>query len=178
VQKTYKYCIRIILNINLYIFLMMQTRFKQLDKDVCCDHVAIVTKSWKVISKILNGQKTIESRWYKARFAPWDRIKSGDVVYFKNSGEEVTAKAKVKKVVQYDGLDKQKIQQILTKYQEGLCIKSPQCTDFYEGKKYCILIFLSDPVKLKTSFAIDKTGYGSGCAWMCVGDIDDVKASK
>lgn len=63
-------------------------------------HVAILRKSWKLIPKILSGDKTIESRWYQARFAPWDRIKAGDVVYFKDAGELITATAEVEKVEQ------------------------------------------------------------------------------
>ena len=68
------------------------------------DHVAIVRKSWKLTDKILSGQKTIESRWYASRRAPWNRIRAGETVYFKNSGEPVTIKADVEKVLQFDNL--------------------------------------------------------------------------
>lgn len=50
-------------------------------------HVAIMKPSWKLIPKILSGEKTIESRWYQTRRAPWNGIAAGDVVYFKDSGE-------------------------------------------------------------------------------------------
>ena len=53
------------------------------------DHVAIMNKSWGLIPKILSGSKTIESRWYKTKRTPWDKIAKGDTVYFKNSGEQV-----------------------------------------------------------------------------------------
>jgi len=42
------------------------------------DHVAIMTPSWKLIPKILDGKKTIESCWYQTRRAPWGKIAIGD----------------------------------------------------------------------------------------------------
>lgn len=69
------------------------------------NHIAIMKKSWELIPKIISGEKTIESRWYKNRIAPWDRISEGDTVYFKDSGEPVSAVATVSKVLQFDNLD-------------------------------------------------------------------------
>jgi len=67
-------------------------------------HIAIMKKSWKLTQKILSCEKKIESRWYKAKCAPWDRIKKGETVYFKNSGEPVTIRTEVDKVVQFADL--------------------------------------------------------------------------
>jgi hypothetical protein len=44
------------------------------------DHVAILRKSSGLLEKILAGEKKIESRWYSARFTPWDQISAGDTV--------------------------------------------------------------------------------------------------
>ena len=55
------------------------------------DHVAIMNKRWKLIPKILDGSKTIESRWYVNKIKPWNSIKEDDKIYFKNSGEPITA---------------------------------------------------------------------------------------
>ena len=63
------------------------------------DHVAIMKKSWKLTEKILSGEKKIESRWYKSKYPPWGKIKKGDIIYFKDSGEPVSIKAKVEKRV-------------------------------------------------------------------------------
>ena len=62
------------------------------------EHVAIMRNSWGLLSKIISGNKTIESRWYKTKYRPWGRIKSGDILYFKDSGKPVTVKAKVDEV--------------------------------------------------------------------------------
>lgn len=48
--------------------------------------------------------------------APWNKIKAGDTVYFKDSGSLVTVKANVSKVEQFADLDEKKRQDILKKY--------------------------------------------------------------
>jgi ASC-1-like (ASCH) protein len=140
------------------------------------DHVAIMKKSWRLTEKILTGEKTIESRWYAARCAPWDRITPGETVYFKDSGEPVALKARVAKVLQLE-LTPRKVKEILDEYggSDGICIKD--IDEFYErfkNKKYCMLIFLKDAREV-APFDVDKTGFGNMCAWMCVEDIEKVK---
>lgn len=65
------------------------------------DHVVILRKKEKILRKILEGKKTIETRWYMTKRAPRDRINTGDTVYLKESGEAICAKAKVTKVLQF-----------------------------------------------------------------------------
>ncbi|RLC32736.1 hypothetical protein DRH13_01250, partial [Candidatus Woesebacteria bacterium] len=66
-------------------------------------------KSWGFTQKILDGGKTIESRWYKTRRVPWRKIKKNDTVYFKNSGESVTIKTRVSSVVEFEELTPKKV---------------------------------------------------------------------
>ena len=135
------------------------------------EHLAIMKKSWKLIPKILSGEKKIESRWYMARFPPWNRIKSGETIYFKNGGEPVTAKATVEKVLQFDCLNKTKVKQLLNKYAADLGIKDLlENLKFLQNKKYCILIYLKNAQEIKP-FNIDKTGFGNACAWICTDSI-------
>jgi ASC-1-like (ASCH) protein len=142
------------------------------------DHVAIMNKSWKLIDKIISHKKTIESRWYKAKVAPWNRINEGDVIYFKDAGERVTAKAQVSRVLQFDNLSNSKIKELIKQYAgEGkICFKGLQdeVFEWVKDKKYCILIFLENPQSIP-AFEISKKGFGNACAWMCVGDINKVK---
>ena len=44
-------------------------------------HLAILDKKRKLLSKILSGEKNIESRWYTQKRAPWDKIKVGDTIF-------------------------------------------------------------------------------------------------
>jgi len=111
---------------------------------IAMDHIAIMRKSWGLTDKILSGEKKIESRWYSAKFSPWDKIKKGDMVYFKNSGELVRIKSKVRRVVQFAGLNPKKVKEILYKYGKADGIENNKLSKFYvrfKNKKYCILIF-------------------------------------
>ena len=47
-------------------------------------HLAILTPGW--IDLILDGSKTIESRFTKVRCAPFGKVHEGDSVYLKESG--------------------------------------------------------------------------------------------
>ncbi len=139
------------------------------------DHVAILKKSWNLLPKIISGEKSIESRWYKCRFAPWDRIKKGDFVYFKNSGEKVKVKAKVEKVLQFDSLDQDKVEMILDKYGDDICLNSRNYNEYYSERNYCVLVFLDNVEELIEPFGINKAGYGNAAAWLIAEDIDDIR---
>jgi ASC-1-like (ASCH) protein len=142
------------------------------------DHVAIMKKSWHLLEKIISGEKTIESRWYKNRSRPWNQISPGDKIYFKDSGEPVTLKARVTKVLQFSDLTPEKTKAILKKYgQKDLGITKNLPKDlkaYFENKKYCLLVFLGDVQKVKP-FKIDKTGFGAMSAWIRVEDIKKIK---
>jgi len=143
------------------------------------DHVAIMKKAWKLTEKILSGEKTIESRWYMSKIAPWNRIKKGETVYFKNAGEPITLKAEVEKVTQYPTLTPQVIKELLSRYggKGDICITDLEKTyRLCQSKRYCMLIFLKKPEKVKP-FKIDKKGYGNMSAWLCVENIDQIKVS-
>ena len=137
------------------------------------DHIAILDKKRKLLPKIISGEKTIESRWYQTKRTPWHNIKKDDTVYFKDSGERVTARARVKDVLFFDELNKEKVQKILQKFGKAICMETLEYTSYYDKKKYCILIFLEDVSEIKP-FDIDKTGFGNACAWMTVKDIKKI----
>ena len=141
------------------------------------DHVAIMKKSWGLLPKILSGEKRIESRWYLTLHLPWGKIKAGDTVYFKNSGESITVSAEVKDVLSFANLTPSKIHHLLTKYSGLDGINSTQFNNFYnlfKNKKYCLLIFLQNP-KIVPPFEINKTGFGAMSAWITVDNIDTIR---
>ena len=78
-------------------------------------HLAILDKKRKLLSKILSGEKTIESRWYMQKRTPWDKIKAGDTIFFKDSGEPVRVKAQVSEVQQFY-LPETDVSSLLKKY--------------------------------------------------------------
>jgi len=134
-----------------------------------------MNKKWKLIPKILSGQKTIESRWYMTKRSPWNKISANDTVYFKDAGEPVTAYAIVEKVLQFENYSEQELKTILKKYGKQISFSSPETAfDWCENKKYCILIFLKDPKSIPP-FEIDKTGFGNACAWITMKNISHIK---
>ncbi len=141
------------------------------------EHLAIMKKSWGLTQKILSGQKKIESRWYSLRCSPWDKIKKGETVYFKDSGEPVKLKAEVSKVMQFSDLTPNKIKEILDKYGDDDGLKKSSIPKFFKrfkDKRYCMLIFLKNPKEIKP-FEIDKTGFGIMSAWISVDNILKIK---
>jgi len=148
------------------------------------DHIAIlkkalISKGDNLLEDILSGTKTIESRWYVNRINPWNKIKKGDCIYFKESGYPVTAVSQVSEVIQYGNLNKDIIKQIITKYGKRI---SPNTSEsefkswekHIKNKRYCVLIFLQNVRKI-TPFNINKKGFGISSAWLTVGDIEKVK---
>ena len=136
-------------------------------------HLAILSKASGLFDKILSGEKTIESRWYKFPRTPYQNISVDDTVYFKESSAPVTARAQVSKVLFYEGLDQNKIIKILSEY--GPQIGVPlSYADRLKGKNYCTLIFLEE-IEAIPPFQIDKTGYGNMIAWITVEDVERIK---
>lgn len=137
-------------------------------------------KSWGLTDKILQGQKKIESRWYSVKYRPWDRIKTGEAVYFKDSGGLVRIRAEVVKVMQFTDLTPRRVKEILDKYGKDDGIEKKKMPEFFQrfkDKKYCILIFLKNPIKIKP-FEIDKTGFGAMSSWIMVDRVFRVKRTK
>lgn len=122
-------------------------------------------KSWGLIPKILSGEKTIESRWYQTKRAPWDKVKPGDTVYFKNSSEPVTAKAQAGKVLQFQIHQFSDIEHIISRYGKQICMTHKDLKTWGSQPRYCILIFLKNPQSIKP-WIVNKTGFGNAAAWL------------
>ncbi len=134
-------------------------------------------KSWGLIPKILNKTKVAESRWYRSRIAPWNRIKKRHNLYFKNSGEAITVKTKVTKVIQYEIPNNSKALKIMKKHAEkdlGFKKIPPEVLNYIRNKNYAIFIYF-DSVKEIKPFNVDKTGFGAMAAWITVNNINKIK---
>lgn len=141
------------------------------------DHLAIMNPRWHLIDKIVSWEKTIESRRYQTRRAPWDRVWVGDSIYFKDSGALVTVKATVSHVLQFSHLDLATISRIVDEYGEGIGLVTTDLIDWWLTKKYCILMFLEHPLALDEPFKVDKTGFWSGVARLSLDTIESIKTS-
>jgi len=141
------------------------------------DHIAIMKKSWGLTAKVLTGEKIIEERWYKTKRAPFNIAKPGDTIYFKDSGEPVSIKAKITKVLQFENLTPEKSEEIARKYSKadlGQEEIPKEIKSYVSGKKYCIIVFFNNVEKIKP-FEINKSGFGAMSAWLCVDNINKIK---
>jgi len=137
-------------------------------------HVAIMNKSWKLIPKIISGEKTIESRWYKTKRAPWDGVRQGDIIYFKNSGEAITARADVEKVLQFECTSQGVIKNIIRTYGKKICLVNADFKTWKVKPRYCVLVALKNPKVVEKPFIINKKGFGIGAAWITVSNIKKI----
>lgn len=134
-------------------------------------------KSWGLTEKILTGEKNIESRWYKTRHVPWNRIEKGDTVYFKDSGEPVTLKVRVQRVLQFANLTPARVKELLQKYARADGIEQKDIPVFFarfKDKKYCILVFLEPHPERIRPLHVNKSGFGAMASWITVGDINSI----
>lgn len=138
------------------------------------DHVAIMNPSWKLIPKILSGEKTIESRWYQTRRAPWKKVQKGDRIFFKDSGKMITATATIAHVECIELSSKEDVESVITKYGKQICLVQTDIRLWGKLPKYCILVWLKEPKSIHP-FSITKAGFGSGVAWISVKNIDTIK---
>ena len=139
------------------------------------EHLAILSKKRKLLVKILAGEKTIESRWYKSKVVPWGNIHAGETIYFKESGDQVSVKAKISEVMQFY-LPQTDIPRLLEKYAQEICFSSagPELVSWCTQRKYCILIRLKNVEPIEP-FDIDKKGFGMMAAWIMADRIEKIK---
>ncbi len=100
--------------------------------------------------KILSGKKSIESRFSKAKIAPFGAVSSGDLVYIKPSGGEIIGQFRVKKVIYFDGLTQDDVLDIKKRYEKEISVDE----EYWLGKskaKYASLIFIGNSARFITS---------------------------
>lgn len=109
------------------------------------EHIAILRQPFYDL--IISGEKTIESRWSLNKIAPFDKVKKGDIIYLKKSGCQISAKAVVKEVKQFN-LTPTIANQIFEKYGKQICSDKFKNKEEYLNKKYLTLIWLENVEKI------------------------------
>ncbi len=109
-------------------------------------HIAIMDKN--TIDMILNGEKTIESRFSKNKISPFNKVAVGETVYLKESGKDIIASFDIEKVVFYDNLTSDKVELISSKYNNQI-----NAQDSYWSHKlnsnYGTLMWINNVKKIK-----------------------------
>lgn len=107
------------------------------------------------LTYMLDGTKTIESRFSKNKIAPYNNITTDDIIIIKESSKDVIGYLTIKRIEFYD-LQSTNIEEIKNKYEKELCVDD----NFWESKKnsrYATLIFIDKITKIKP-FHINKSG--------------------
>ncbi len=111
-------------------------------------HLAIFSKG--VGDLILSGKKSIESRFSKSKIAPFGAVSAGDLIYIKPSGEEIIGQFRVKKVIFYDGLNREDILKIKEEFGQQILADET----YWQSRlncKYGTLIFIGDSSRFITA---------------------------
>ncbi len=112
-------------------------------------HLAIFTGS--VAQDILEGRKTIESRFSLKKIPPFGVIEVGDLVFIKPSGKkDVLGQFRVKKVISYEGLEVKDIEEISKRYEKEILADETFWQQHSEAK-YGSLIFIGEVQSFLTS---------------------------
>ena len=120
-------------------------------------HLAILTPGW--IDLILDGSKTIESRFTKVRCAPFRKVHADDSVYLKESGGLVKGMFRVAQVETFENLTASQRHDIFDKYCFKIFAGAQWINTVPERwweSKHATLIHVSDPIKFDDPFPFPK----------------------
>ncbi len=123
-------------------------------------HLAILTPGW--IDLILDGKKTIESRFTKVRCAPFGQVNANDIVYLKESGGLVKGMFRVAQVETFENLTIGQICDLFYKeYREQIFSTDVAASmhdppDKWLNAKHATLIHVSDPIAFDDPFPFPK----------------------
>lgn len=105
------------------------------------DHIAIMVPDSQ---KVARGFKTVETRFAKGRSTPFERVASGDMIYFKDFGGPISVRAAVRRVEFYEDLTPEDVEGLRRLYEKEIAADD----GFWAAaaaKRYATLAFLSLP---------------------------------
>jgi ASC-1-like (ASCH) protein len=105
------------------------------------NHLVILKRLY--VEAILEGRKTIESRFTMNRRAYWRKILYGDRLFIKQSSGPVCATAKVTKVRYYEGLTAEKIERLKIQYNRQIL----GTDEYWKSKSNCrygVMVWVSE----------------------------------
>jgi hypothetical protein len=106
------------------------------------------------LGAILDGRKTIESRFGVHRCAPFDRVQQGDLIFLKRSGGPVVGIALAGEATFYE-LDPRTLGEIRERFADRICAKDDQFWEARAEKRFATLIEIEDVTAMET-LAVDK----------------------
>ncbi len=110
-------------------------------------HHLVILKA-EYIEAILEGRKTIESRFTRTRRAYWRKILHGDKLFLKQSSGPVCATARVIKVKWYKDLTAKQTKELKGKHNKQIL----GADDYWQNKSDCrygVLVWLGEVKRIK-----------------------------
>jgi hypothetical protein len=107
-------------------------------------HLAVFAEPF--LSFVLDGRKTVESRFGRRRCAPFDQVRQGDIIMLKQAGGPVRGLVLAKQAWFYE-LHHRPIDSIREQYGDTICADDR----FWQTKRdaqYATLIELAEPISI------------------------------
>lgn len=104
-------------------------------------HIAILVNPY--LQRILNGQKTIESRFSSQRRTPYECVDPGDVLLFKLSGGPIQGIGRVASA-QFLKVTPEVLQDIQIRYADALGVTDPAFWEARSGASFATLLHLEN----------------------------------
>ena len=123
-------------------------------------HIAIMVEPY--ITKISNGEKTIESRFSQKKMLPWGKVAPGDIVIFKRSGGGFESVFEAGDVISLELTSPEDVNNIRQQYNDRLCIED-EWWDMKISSKYATLIPITHLLTIEPFFIKFKNRQ----SWIC-----------
>ena len=109
-------------------------------------HLAIFIDPY--LRYILEGKKTVESRFSERRVAPYGSVKREDVILLKRSGGPIVGLCRASDIWYYE-LDPESWREIRTGFSQMLCAQDPDFWSQRKSAEFATLIRLTNVVKIQ-----------------------------
>jgi ASC-1-like (ASCH) protein len=108
-------------------------------------HLAIFVEPY--LRYILEGKKTVESRFSERRVAPYESVRRDDVILLKKSGGPIVGLCQATDIWYYE-LDPQSWRNIRTGFSKMLCAQDPDFWNQRKSAEFATLIRLTNVLKI------------------------------
>jgi hypothetical protein len=109
-------------------------------------HVAVFVEPF--LTYVLEGRKTIESRFSARRVAPFDKVATGDVIALKDSGGPLVGICRVDACWFYR-MSAKSWAEVEKRFSRAMCAEDPMFWDDRRGKTFATLIRVSEPTSIR-----------------------------
>jgi hypothetical protein len=97
---------------------------------------------------VLDGRKSVESRFSQMQCAPYNKVKDGDILLLKKSGGPVVGLCQISMAWCYH-MDTDTLGELRDEFADALCAQDPEFWESKSSAEYATLMRLSNVLELK-----------------------------